>query len=29
MCFEYLNLTFEKELEKFEGLFARDEILDI
>jgi hypothetical protein len=29
MCFEYLNLTFEEELEEFEGLFVKDEILDI
>jgi hypothetical protein len=29
MCFEYLNLTFEEELEEFEGLFTWDEIVDI
>jgi hypothetical protein len=29
MCFKDLDLSFEEELEKLEGLFAQHEIMDI
>jgi hypothetical protein len=29
MCFKDLDLSFEEELEKLEGLFEWDEIMDI